>query len=161
MVDAVIDVLDGIDRALVDDGSRAAFQKFVKARLAGRRRALGWWPPDGKQESDDDRALERRSVLSAMGELAEDATTLAEAEKYAAAWVAQPSASVASEIRQRSPSRSRRCAPGPSASKELRAALVERAHPGGPRHRHPRDVGSFGDAAVLQRRPSTWPWATS
>ena len=52
-----------------------------------RKRALGWWPPSGHEELDDDAALERRSVLWALGELANDETTLAEADRYARAWL--------------------------------------------------------------------------
>jgi hypothetical protein len=87
VVEEIIDVLRGVDRALVDDNTRAAYQKYALARLAARKRALGWWPPSGREEADDDLALERRSVLWALGELANDETTLVEADKYATAWL--------------------------------------------------------------------------
>jgi alanyl aminopeptidase len=87
VVEQIIDALHGVDQALVDDGARAAYQKYVGARLAARKRALGWWPPSGHEELDDDAALERRSVLWALGELANDETTLAEADRYAKAWL--------------------------------------------------------------------------
>ena len=87
VVEEIIDVLRGVDRALVDDDARAAYQKYAIARLAGRKRALGWWPPSGHEELDDDFALERRSVLWALGELGNDETTLAEADRYAKAWL--------------------------------------------------------------------------
>jgi alanyl aminopeptidase len=87
VVDEVIDLLRGVDHALVTDDARPAFRKYVVARLAARKKALGWWPPSGHAEQDDDAALERRSVLWAMGELAYDASTLADADKYATAWL--------------------------------------------------------------------------
>ncbi|HTB76814.1 MAG TPA: M1 family metallopeptidase [Polyangiaceae bacterium] len=87
VVEQVIDALRGVDQALVEEGARAAYEKYVGARLAGRKRALGWWPPSGHEELDDDLALERRSVLWALGELANDETTLAEADRYAGAWL--------------------------------------------------------------------------
>ena len=87
VIEQLIDVLRGVDQALVDDATRGPFQKYVVARLAARKRALGWWPPSGHAELDDDAALERRSVLWALGELANDETTLAEADRYATAWL--------------------------------------------------------------------------
>ncbi|MGH7269200.1 MAG: M1 family metallopeptidase [Polyangiaceae bacterium] len=90
VVDRIIDVLEGVGHALVDDSDRVAFQRLVEARLGPRERTLGWWPPNGHEETDDDRALERRSVLYAMGEDAEDDATLKQAEKYALAWLRDP-----------------------------------------------------------------------
>jgi alanyl aminopeptidase len=87
VIEEIIDVLRGVDHALVGDDTRAAYQKYVTARLSARKRALGWWPPSGREELDDDLALERRSVLWALGELANDETTLAEADRYAKAWL--------------------------------------------------------------------------
>ncbi|HEX4445365.1 MAG TPA: M1 family metallopeptidase, partial [Polyangiaceae bacterium] len=87
VVEQILDVLRGIDHALVDDDARASYQRYVLARLAGHKQTLGWWPPSGREEADDDRALERRSILWALGELANDESTLAEAEKYARAWL--------------------------------------------------------------------------
>jgi aminopeptidase N len=87
VIDEVIDLLRGVDHALVADEVRPAFRRYVAARLGARKKALGWWPPSGHAEQDDDAALERRSVLWTMGELAYDASTLADAEKYATAWL--------------------------------------------------------------------------
>ncbi len=87
VVEEILDVLRGVDHALVEDGARADFQRYVLARLSARKHTLGWWPPSGREESDDDQALERRSVLWTLGELANDEATLAEAEKYAKAWL--------------------------------------------------------------------------
>ncbi|HEX3771764.1 MAG TPA: M1 family metallopeptidase [Polyangiaceae bacterium] len=87
VIDEIIDLLRGVDHALVSEEARPAFRKYVAARLGPRRKALGWFPASGHSEQDDDAALERRSVIWTMGELAYDPTTLAEAEKYAAAWL--------------------------------------------------------------------------
>jgi aminopeptidase N len=87
VVEQIIDVLRGVDHALVDNDTRAAYDRYVVARLSARKRALGWWPPSGHAELDDDAALERRSVLWTLGELANDEATLAEADKYARAWL--------------------------------------------------------------------------
>jgi cytosol alanyl aminopeptidase len=87
VVEEIIDVLRGVDQALVSDETRPAYEKYVAARLSPRKHVLGWWPPSGHEELDDDQALERRSVLWALGELANDETTLAEADRYAKAWL--------------------------------------------------------------------------
>jgi alanyl aminopeptidase len=95
VVDQVVGVLAGFDLALVDDAVRPAFRRYLAARLLPRKRALGW--EDAKPPPTDDRALERRTVLWALGELARDEPTLAEAERYAARWLADP-ASVPPDI---------------------------------------------------------------
>ena len=46
----VIDVLYGIDHALVDDAARPAFRAYVGARLAGQKRRLGRKPKAGESE---------------------------------------------------------------------------------------------------------------
>ncbi len=148
VVDQLIDVLDGVDRALVDDAARPAYRKYVGARLAARKRALGWWPPSGHEENDDDRALERRSVLFAMGDLAEDSDTLGEAAKYAAAWLKQP-ASVSSDTAVVAvPLASMRA--GEERLRELRAAATNAATPED-RIIAIRAMGWFDDAAVLRQ----------
>jgi aminopeptidase N len=95
VLDQVVGVLAGLDAALVDDSARPAFRRFVAARLASKKRALGW--EDTKPSTDDERALARRTVLWAMGELANDPATLDEAERYAARWLHDP-ASVPGDV---------------------------------------------------------------
>ena len=103
--------------------------------MAGRKAALGW-EPRGKE--DDDRALERRTVLRAMGELAGDPATLAEAEKITQKWLKDP-------VERRRPTRPPIAVPlasiraGAARLDELRAAVEQREVAGGPRARHPRD----------------------
>jgi aminopeptidase N len=148
VIDQLIDVLDGVDRALVEDAARGAFRKYVTARLAARKRALGWWPPSGHEENDDDRALERRSVLFAMGELAEDSETLVEAAKYAAAWLKRP-ASVSSDTAVVAvPLASMRA--GEERLRELRAAATNATTPED-RIIAIRAMGWFDDPAVLRQ----------
>jgi aminopeptidase N len=95
VVEQIVGILNGFDRALVTENARPAFQRYVAARLLRRKRSLGWEP--GKPApDDDDRALARRSVLWGLGEMARDASTLREAEAFAARWLKDPS-SVASD----------------------------------------------------------------
>jgi alanyl aminopeptidase len=87
VVDQLASVVDEMDHSLVDDGDRAAFQRWVAARFVGKKAVLGWEPA---KKEDDDRALSRNTVLFAMGGVAHDAATLAEAEKYAQKWLKDP-----------------------------------------------------------------------
>jgi aminopeptidase N len=87
VIDQLTSVVEDMDRSLVDDGDRPAFQRWVAARFAGKKAMLGWVPA---KKEDDDRALARQTVLFAMGHLAHDAATLAEAEKYAQQWLKDP-----------------------------------------------------------------------
>jgi aminopeptidase N len=93
VVEQVVRALSGIDRALVEDAARPAFERFVRARLGPRKAALGWTPAPRSRDGrdDDDRAIARRVVLSAMGEIARDADTIARADAYAVRWLEEPS----------------------------------------------------------------------
>jgi aminopeptidase N len=96
----IIGVLRGVDDALVDEVSRGAFRKYVAARLGPAKRALGWearpslagQPTRGPSAAqvDDEKALRRQVVLSAMGEIAHDDATLSEADAYARKWISDP-----------------------------------------------------------------------
>ncbi|HXX67292.1 MAG TPA: M1 family metallopeptidase [Polyangiaceae bacterium] len=89
VLDQIVGVLGGIEQALVDGPDVPAFRRYVSARLAQRKHALGWSKASGADE-DDDRALERRSILWTLGVLAGDEATLREAEAYARAWLKDP-----------------------------------------------------------------------
>jgi cytosol alanyl aminopeptidase len=147
VVAQIIDVLAGVDHALVSDEARPAFRKYVTARLAGHARTLGWWPPNGHEEQDDDRALERRSVLWAMGAIARDPATLAEAEKYAAAWIKDPASVAPDTAAVAVPLASIRA--GTSRLDELRAAARTAPTPEA-RVLAIRAMGAFDDPAVLR-----------
>lgn len=86
VLDQIVGVLSGVDQALIDSPDLPAFRRYVTARLVARKRALGWGNVD-RPDDDDDRALERRSVLWTLGVLAGDDGTLREAETYAQAWL--------------------------------------------------------------------------
>jgi len=117
VVEEISHTLSEMDHALVGDDDRAAFRKYVAARFAGRKALLGW--EAGKTE-DDDRALERRAVLHAMGSLAYDGSTLDEAEKITRKWLADSSSVPADQASVAVPLASMRA--GASRLGELRAA---------------------------------------
>lgn len=89
VLDQVVGILGGVEQALVDGPDLPAFRRYVSARLGPRKRALGWGKAATADE-DDDRALERRSVLWALGVLAGDEATLHESEAFAQAWLKDP-----------------------------------------------------------------------
>jgi aminopeptidase N len=96
VIEPMIWSLYGIEQALVDDAALPGFRAYVAARLGARKAALGW---DKRPKEPDDRALLRRSVLMAMGDLAGDDATLKEADTIARAWLKDP-ASVAGDTAQ-------------------------------------------------------------
>ncbi len=87
-VEAVTAVLTQIDSVLVEDEARPAFRQWVVDRLGKRKNALGWF---AKNRDAGDETV-RRDVLVAMGEVAEDETTLREAEEIASRWLVDPTA---------------------------------------------------------------------
>ncbi len=87
VVEQVIGVLHGMSEMLVEDEARPAFRAFAATRLLKRKRALGWLPQTGETPED---ALLRRSVLMALGDIADDEVTLREADELAAKWIADP-----------------------------------------------------------------------
>jgi hypothetical protein len=111
----------------------------------GRKAALGW-EPRGKE--DDERALERRTVLLTMGGLAYDPATLAEAEKLTQRWLKDPSSVGADAASVAVPLASIR-AGGPRLE-ELRAALKSAKSPGD-RELAIRAMGTFDDPTTLRR----------
>ncbi len=147
-----IGVLRGVDQALVDDAARPAFRRYVAARLAGRRRRLGWQgttntgAPAGL--GDDDDRLERQSVLQTLGEIAGDRATLDEAERYASRWLKDPSNVPGDTASVAVPLASARA--GAARLDELRAA-VQRTTSLEDRAIGIRAMGSFDDPSVLAR----------
>ena len=91
VVDQVAGILSGMSTVLVENEARPAFRKFVSARLAKRKKDLGWLPKkDEGATGSGDEAILRRTVLSAMADLAEDEATLREADELAVKWLADP-----------------------------------------------------------------------
>lgn len=88
VAEQVISILSAMSNVLVvDDDSRAAFQRFSLARLAKRKKDLGWLPKKDEAAGTGDDAILRRSVLWGMGDLAEDDATLREADELAVKWL--------------------------------------------------------------------------
>jgi len=78
-----------IDRTYVSSETRPDFARFVRALCGPTAKRLGWRSAD--TQSDDERFL-RDAILYAMGDLGEDAATLAEASRRARAWLDSPAA---------------------------------------------------------------------
>ncbi len=145
VVEEISHTLSAMDHALVGDDDRAAFRKYVAARFAGRKALLGW---DAGKGEDDDKALERRAVLHAMGSLAYDPPTLDEAEKITQKWLKDSSSVQADQASVAVPLASLRA--GAARLDELRAAAK------GARNPQERVVaisamGMFDDPAVLRQ----------
>jgi aminopeptidase N len=86
VIEEILGILHGTDRALVEDDARLAFRRFAAARLVKRKKDAGWLPK--ASDAGSDVALVRRAVLLAMGDLAEDDITLKEADDLAGKWLA-------------------------------------------------------------------------
>jgi aminopeptidase N len=145
VVEQLAGVLRGVDRALVDDSDRPAFRRYVAARMAAHKATLGW-EPRGKE--DDERALERRTVLLTMGGLAYDPATLAEAERLTQRWLKDPSSVSADTASIAVPLASIRA--GAPRLEELRAALKNARSPED-RELAIRAMGTFDDPTTLRR----------
>src|SRR5262249_22163597 len=69
--------------------TRPDFARFVRTLCGPTARRLGW--RSAETQSDDERFL-RDAMLTAMGELGDDAATLAEASRRTRAWLDAPAA---------------------------------------------------------------------
>jgi alanyl aminopeptidase len=151
VVEQIVAVLQGIDQALVQEEARPAFRKYVTARLMGKKRSLGWDAPAPAArgvKDDDERALTRRSVLWAMGEIADDEGTLEEADGYAKRWLRDPT-SVSGDIAAIALPLASKTA-GVARLMELRAAARSAKTPE-ERTIAIRAMGSFDDEVVLRK----------
>jgi aminopeptidase N len=146
VAEQVAAVLEGTERALIDDGDRAAFQRYALARLMGTKGLLGWEPARGVRE-DDDRALARRAVFHALGVVAHDARTLDEAESYARRWLKDPASVPADTAALAVPLASLRA--GAQRLDELRAAAKAAKTPED-RVNAVRAMGMFDDPSTLR-----------
>ena len=90
VIEEIVSILAQLDAALVEDDARPAFRRVVLARLAKRKKDLGWLPRKDEATGSGDEALLRHDLLWAMGDLAGDEATLREAEEHAAHWLADP-----------------------------------------------------------------------
>ncbi|MEO6419366.1 MAG: ERAP1-like C-terminal domain-containing protein, partial [Polyangiaceae bacterium] len=142
-------VLGRISDALVDDGIRGRYRAYVGARLAARKRDLGWKRGTGKDTAAEDRrSILRAQVLAALGNLADDDATLRESSPIAAAWLKDPknvdpdTGPVALSLASRRAK--------PERFEELRA-VVKNAKTPDERVAALKAMGSFGDPALLTR----------
>jgi aminopeptidase N len=90
VVEQITSILSSMSLVLVEDDARPAFRKFVSARLAKRKKDLGWLPKKEEAAGSGDEAILRRTVFFAMGDMAEDEATLREADELAVKWLADP-----------------------------------------------------------------------
>jgi hypothetical protein len=137
--------LQGVDHALVDDDVREAFQRWVGARMATRRASLGWEPTPNEE---DDRTIERRTVLWLSGELANDEATLNEAQQYAESWLRDPTAVPADTAAVALPLASIKA--GASRLYQLRSAVANAKTPED-RALAIRALGTFDDPVLLRK----------
>ncbi len=79
--------LFGVERALVTDEARPAFRAWVQRLLAPRMRAVGITPA---AHDDEARRELRRTLLSALGMLTDDAPVRAACEAAAERWMREP-----------------------------------------------------------------------
>jgi aminopeptidase N len=145
VIEQVIVALESVSGALIDEGMRPAFRRYVSAILLPLAKELGW---DAKKGEGDDQKLLRRSVFGALSTLAEDAWFTAEAEKRAAAYWKDPRAENAEIATVALRAASRR------AGDKRFVELLERARkektPEG-RIMAIRALGSFADPNLLRR----------
>jgi cytosol alanyl aminopeptidase len=89
VLEQVTRILAEASDTVVTEEARPAFRKFVLARLAKRKKALGI-APSGKGDASIEDVLARRAVVLALGDVAEDDVTLREADALATKWLADP-----------------------------------------------------------------------
>jgi alanyl aminopeptidase len=138
-----IEVLRSIDEALVDDETRAAFRRYAAARLLPHAKMLA---ASGKY--DDNAALLERTLLPALGDLAEDEAALREAERVSQAWLRDPS-SVDPDLAATDLGLASRHA-GPDRIDALRTVIHEAKTPE-IQDAALRALATFGDPATLEK----------
>lgn len=72
---------------VTDDSTRPALQRWIRNFYRPLARQLGW---DARPNEDDERKLLRRTVLLALGSMADDVAILTEAERRARAYLHDP-----------------------------------------------------------------------
>ncbi len=90
VTDAEIALLGDLDQGLVTPEARGAFTAYAAARLLPHKRALDARIAKSKRAPAADDVLAREALFRALGELAHDPATLAEATRLALAWLADP-----------------------------------------------------------------------
>jgi len=87
LVSAIAGSLEGLDRQLVNDQNRAAWQKTVRSLLRGYA-PVTWNAPSGETE---EQRLARADVLEDLGLLGAEPQVIAGAREVTARWLADPS----------------------------------------------------------------------
>jgi alanyl aminopeptidase len=145
-----ISTLGKIADALVDERQWSLYRAYVAARLAARKRDLGWKRAAAAKASpaEDRRSILRAKVLIALGNLADDQATLRESATIASAWLKNPNdvdpdaGPVAVVLASRHA--------GPERFEQLRAVLKNAKSPE-QRTAALKAMGAFGDPALLTR----------
>ncbi len=127
VVDAEIDVLTQFAHELVSPAAAPGFAAYVSARLLPHQRAILAHKPAPKAPPNEDDVLERRALFAALGWIANDPATLAEANKLTLAWLADPTSVDGDLARVAVPLGSRRA--GPERIDALRAAMKAAKNP--------------------------------
>ena len=145
VLEQMIEVLNDVSDSLIDAAARPAFRAYVSSILLPIAKELEW---DAKKGDTDDQKLLRLSVLTALGTLADDPWMTAEADKRAAAFLADPRSVDADTAALALRVSSRRA--GESRVGELERAVQKAATPED-RVTAVTALGSFGDRALLRR----------
>ena len=117
VVEQVVAILSSMSIILVEDDARPAFRKFVRARLAKRKKDARLAAEEGgggRQRRRVDPAA--HACSAAMGDLAEDEATLREADEHRGR-SGSPIRRASTRTRRRSRSISPRAMPGPTGSR--------------------------------------------
>jgi len=141
----ILDALRTIDRTFVTDALRPAFARFVRGLCGPAARRLGW---RAAETQPDDERLMREAILIAIGDLGEDAPTLAEAARRARAWLQSPTGNAADLARIALPLAARR---GDAALFDQLRAVV--THPPTPEARVMAlgGLAAFDDPTLIER----------
>jgi alanyl aminopeptidase len=124
VIETEIDVLTELSHDLISPEAAPAFARYVAARLTPHLRALDA-KKKGKATEDD--TLERRALFAALGQVANDPATLAQANKLALAWLKDPT-SVDGDLARVAVMLGSRKA-GPERIDALRAAMKSATNP--------------------------------
>jgi alanyl aminopeptidase len=84
VIEEITGILAHISDSLIEDKSRAKFEKLVRALLLPTAKKLGW---DGRAGDSEDDRLMRRTVLGSLATLTTDPWMQKEAELRANAWL--------------------------------------------------------------------------
>jgi aminopeptidase N len=145
VMEQIVAVLRQVGHVLVAEPSRAGFGAFVTRILLPIAREVGWDPRRGEP---DDRRVLRVRVLAALSELTDDAWVTDQAERRAAAWLADARA-VDADVAGPALAASARHA-GAKRWDEIYAA-AQRARSPEERSAAMGALGAFDDPALLRR----------